>query len=190
MVPYLEQLFPKSLRWEQVPDSETFLKGWEIFLNILGPDESLWINHPCVSMHRSWTAEEVQGMTDITGSKMNKAKYRCTLQSIPTSQRVPRDSCSDSNKHSAAAVQGKGHFVSQQQGLEAHKAADPMVAPQFTIKHWCPFQQSQCCTYCRVFGRTFQDVFRDWLKKWLSPSVLAEEKATYNNNMLRALHIA
>lgn len=80
-------------------------------------------------------------------------------------------------KDSAAAVQGKGHFISQQQELEAYKVADPMIAPQVTERHcWTLPSERAMHMLQGLWEKRFSTFSRDSLKNGMSLSVLAMRK--------------
>lgn len=99
--------------------------------------------------------------------------------------------CLEGAKDSAAAVQGKGHFISQQQEPEAYKAADSVIAPQVTERHCWPLPPESAQRMLQdLWEKCFSMFSRDSLKNGVSLSVLADEKAAHNRNVLRTLHIA
>jgi len=88
-------------------------------------------------------------------------------------------------------VQGKGHFISQQQEPEAYKAADSTTAPQVTERHCWPLPPESALHMLQgLWEKRFSVFSKDLHKNGMSLSVLADEKAARNRNMPRTLHIA
>lgn len=96
---------------------------------------------------------------------------KCSGQSVPMEQGVPREGSLEGAK--AAAVQGKGHSVSP-----SSQGCCPHVAPQVTTRHCqpCP-SKSTLQALPGLWEKGFSVISRAPLQTRLAPSVLAEGKA-------------
>lgn len=148
---------PYKPRWEQVPESETFLKGWQIFLNILGPDESLRVNYQHVSLMRRGAAEgnaERNGCSwkqDERG-EVSLHSTQCSHRSVSTQGHPLQARCC------SWAREGSLQQVATRAG--SSQSCRTAVVLQAARKHRWPCQQNQCCTHCKGFAEVFQSAFK------------------------------